>query len=397
MRAVKRVWLVLIVVALLMAGCQQAEPTGAPEEPAVEEPAEVPATEEPSDEEPATEEPADEEPAAEEPVQVTIAHGGSVIGVDHPGQYIPLALGWYEEEGLDVTLIPAGGSNQALQLLIAGEADIIQIATDVLPLGRQEGVDLVSFYVPVTRSNARIGVPADSEYEDITDLVGATIGVPAAASSHVDHVRALAGQAGIDADTEMTMVPTGFNPAEAGQALRSNNVDALAYWSGFFASLEVEGFEFRYFVWEPLLQAPGHVVVATREYIEQNPEVVARVARSMARAAVYAFANPEAAVRAYWAAFPESRPSGDEEAALQAEVHRLNTQLMDMTVEGREDTRWGWNDPAGWQIQLDFMLDAGVLEEAMSAEEVYTNEFIDEANDFDAAEVEALAAEGFEQ
>lgn len=388
MRAVKRVWLVLIVVALLLAACQQAEPTTAPEEPSVSEPTEEPAVEEPAEEEPATEEPVGE------PVQVTIAHGGSVIGVDHPGQYIPLALGWYEEEGLDVTLIPAGGSNQALQLLIAGEADIIQIATDVLPLGRQEGVDLVSFYVPVTRSNARIGVPADSDYEDISDLVGATIGVPAATSSHVDHVRALAGQAGIDADTEMTMVPTGFNPAEAGQALRSGNVDALAYWSGFFASLEVEGFEFRYFVWEPILQAPGHVVVATREYIEQNPEVVAKVSRSMAKAAVYAFANPEAAVRAYWAAFPESRPTAGEEAALQAEVHRLNTQLMDMTVEQRADTRWGWNDAAGWQVQLDFMLDAGVLEEAMSAEDVFTNDFIDEANDFDAAEVEAVAAEG---
>lgn len=392
MRAVRRFLLLVIVIALFVAGCQQqAAPTSPPAEPteAAAEPTEA------SAEEP-TEAPAEEptEEPAQEPVAVTIAHGGSVVGVDHPGQYVPIALGWYEEEGLDVTLIPAGGSNQALQLLIAGEADIIQIATDVLPLGRQEGVDLVSFYVPVTRSNARIGVPADSEYEDISDLVGATIGVPAVTSSHVDHVRALAGQAGIDADTEMTMVPTGFGPAEAGEALRRGDVDALAYWSGFFASLEVEGFEFRYFVWEPILQAPGHIVVSTREYIEQNPEVIAKVGRSMAKAAVYAFANPEATVRAYWTAFPESRPTGNEEEALQAEVHRLNTQLMDMTVEGREDTRWGWNDPAGWQIQLDFMLDAGVLEEPMDAEDVYTNEFIDESNDFDEAEIEALAAEG---
>jgi NitT/TauT family transport system substrate-binding protein len=388
MSTIRRIVGITIVLAFLLAGCQQASPVteapeGAAELPAAEEVAEEPTA----------------EPAAEqvsEPVKVTIAHGGNPVGVDHPGEYLPIALGWYEDEGLDVTLIQADGSSQALQLLVSGDADFVQVSTGVVPLAHEEGIDLVSVYAPITHVNARICVLADSEYQSIEDLVGHNIGVPSATSvDHMNHVRALANQAGIDADTQMTMIPTGFSAGEVGVALEKGEVDALAYWTGFFAGLEIEGFEFRCWVWEPLLKAPGHVVATTREYMEAHPDIVAKVGRSMAKAAVYAFENPEAAVKAYWSVFPEAKPLDNVEQGLQNEIYRLKSQMESMTVEDRPDTRWGWNDPEGWQIYIDFMYDSDILKEPMDASIVFSNDFVAEYNDFDAAAIQALADAGF--
>ncbi|MDO4573348.1 MAG: ABC transporter substrate-binding protein, partial [Clostridia bacterium] len=39
-------------------------------------------------------------------------------------QYVAASLGFFEEEGLDVNITTAGGSDKAMTALLAGEADI---------------------------------------------------------------------------------------------------------------------------------------------------------------------------------------------------------------------------------------------------------------------------------
>src|SRR5262249_40109256 len=65
---------------------------------------------------------------AQEPAKkVRIAYGGAALSSLTPWLRLPAALGYWRAEGLDVELIIAPGSQQAIQRLVAGQADVVQI------------------------------------------------------------------------------------------------------------------------------------------------------------------------------------------------------------------------------------------------------------------------------
>jgi hypothetical protein len=57
------------------------------------------------------------------------------------------------------------------------------------------------------------------------------------------------------------------------------------------------------------------------------------------------------------------------------------------------DGRWGYNRPASWQGYVDLLTARGELEEAVDPTMFYTNDFIDQANDFDATAEQQAAQE----
>jgi NitT/TauT family transport system substrate-binding protein len=368
----------------------------APEEPAE---AEAAATEEPieatapeSPETPAPEEETTDAEAMAEPSQSEVTIGfGSTVPIGHPGVYLPGELGFWADEGLEVTVQENDGSQQSLQLLAAGQVDFAQVSPESAVLARAQGIPVVAVYT-VNRYSTRIAVPADSEIQQIADLKGQTIGIPSPTSGQVHFVRAMLREAGIDPDADVTFVPTGFGP-QAAEALEAGQVAAIVYWGGFYIDLESLGYEFRYFDSPALQNAPGHVLVTTQDFIQQHPDVVGRVGRAYTKALVYYFANPEATVLAYWNAYPETKPQDmPEDEALASKI-----TVLELTKPGFvfdvPDWDFGWNDPAGWQALIDFMVDTGQLEEGTppSGEEMVTNEFFDAYHNFDVTEIEAMA------
>jgi hypothetical protein len=47
------------------------------------------------------------------------------------------------------------------------------------------------------------------------------------------------------------------------------------------------------------------------------------------------------------------------------------------------DNRLGWNRPDSWEAYIDLLASRGTLGDDFDPESVYSNEFIDDANDFD--------------
>jgi NitT/TauT family transport system substrate-binding protein len=288
------------------------------------------------------------------------------------------------------------GSAQAIQLLISGDANFVQVVPAPLISALAQGADLVAVCTVITRENARIGVLPDSDITTMADLKGKTIGVASPTSSAVLFVRGAAAAAGLDPETDITIVPTGFGPASL-LALQSGDVDALSYWTGYFADLEAAtDVEFRLIADEASPRIPGPVIVTTRSIAEDQPEMVGRFLRAVAMSQEYGFANPEAAIRAFWELFPEDKDTTlSDEEALAASVFPLTVQIPDMEVQGRADTRWCWNDPEGWRQLKDRLVTSGAVEiaegEDFDVSVAFTNDFIDAANDFDAEAIRQLA------
>ena len=70
--------------------------------------------------------------------KVRIAFAGPALSIAQPWLQMPGPLGYWRQEGLDVNVFVARGSLQAIQLLIAGQADVVQINS--WPLVQGSGV-----------------------------------------------------------------------------------------------------------------------------------------------------------------------------------------------------------------------------------------------------------------
>ena len=323
--------------------------------------------------------------------KAVIAHGSQQVEITHPGLYLGALLGFAQEEGIELNVQPTQGSQQALQLLAAGRADLVQVSTETVINARDQGVNAKIVYSAVNHYNSQVAALADGPIREVKDLKGKQVGVFSLSSGGVPYLKALLKEAGLDPEKDVAMVPTGAG-APALQALNSGTVAALSLWAGAFAVFENQGAKLKIFTSRGLTTAPGHILATTDEFIKQNPEIVAKVGRIYAKAAVFAMANPEVTVHAYWKALPQNRPPEINDKVVQEQKHILEAGLRDMRVEDRPDKRWGWNDPSGLKVLQDYLIANGARQTRVPDADLFTNDLVAEYNKIDPERIRAQAA-----
>jgi len=93
------------------------------------------------------------------------------------GYYVALDNGYYEEEGLDVTIQPGGPDIAPPQVLAGGGADIMLNWMPSALAARERGLPVVNIAQPFARSGLMLTCWADAGISEPADLAGHTIGV----------------------------------------------------------------------------------------------------------------------------------------------------------------------------------------------------------------------------
>ncbi len=93
------------------------------------------------------------------------------------GYYVALENGYYEEEGLDVTINPGGPDIAPPQVLAGGGADVIVEWMPAALAARERGLPLVNIAQPFARSGMMLTCWADAGIESPADFPGHTLGV----------------------------------------------------------------------------------------------------------------------------------------------------------------------------------------------------------------------------
>ncbi len=93
------------------------------------------------------------------------------------GYYAADALGYYEDEGLDVTIVPAGTDINPQQLVASGDAEFGTDWLANLLATRETGQDVISIAQIYQRSGMRQLTWADSGLTTFPDLAGKVVGV----------------------------------------------------------------------------------------------------------------------------------------------------------------------------------------------------------------------------
>jgi sulfonate transport system substrate-binding protein len=290
-------------LALLLAACPADDPVAEPD---------------PDEVEPEPDEPEPDEPV-DEPVDEVEIRAGYVSGVDQMGLPAALDLGFFEDQGLDVEIAdPFPTGVDALSALEAGEIQFTQVGTpsfgailggmDVVYLGNYSG------------SAAQLGIDetmavvahedSDIDPDDLSTLEGKRIGVSVGSINHL-YVLGMLGDAGLTPDdVELVNLP----PPDMPVSLETQSVDAISIWDPWpiIALSDVEG-SYQVSRGGGFLAYIGYIV-ALRDFVEENPDVVERFLTARAQADLWVRENPEEAADIVVRWFPGT----DHDVALDA-------------------------------------------------------------------------------
>ena len=300
-----------------------------------------------------------------------------------PHSSVPAILGYWKEAGLDVEVNPTSGSTQAVQLVAAGTSNFTMATVEPLIIGKQKGGKVVAIYNHSRAPIYTIAVEADSPIKQLEDLKGKRIGVLSLSSGAVPFSKAMLSSVGLDPEKGVTWLPTGIGQQSV-HAIKSGQIDALAYWDWAYAMMENAGVKLRHFTTPATKDVLSLAIVANEDFIAANPDATMKFAQGIAKAALFTITNPEAAVRIHWEKYPQSKPSGlPEDQALREATHILKSRLEKYRVDNREVPRWGAFTAKEWNATQDFLIDSKLISEKRDISIYYTEKFLDQVNSFD--------------
>lgn len=303
--------------------------------------------------------------------------------------YTPLTvakhLGYFADEGLDVTLQAVGGSNEAAIQISAGNGDIGAASPAQALVGMQSATDMQIKYVyDLYYANIwSLSVPPDSPIRSVADLKGKKIGIASMGSAGTTFGRAFAAKAGLDPDRDITFIPVGSG-AQAVTAVKTKAVDALAFWDAALAKFEVAGLQMRELPVDPVLASlPDVSLLARPETIRKDPQMIARFARAVAKGYDFTMANPAAAVAITWKMYPEAMPRNVPADKALDEGIKVNQRRMAIWSSPASKDKHGRFEEQDWKKLVTFMMEQKIMKEEVPTSRIFTNDFIDAANDYD--------------
>ena len=284
----------------------------------------------------------------------------------HAFLYVAIDKGYYEEEGLKVNIRFPSNANDAISLVAAGQADIgLYYQQDVIQARAGQNVPVKSIGAVV---QGPLNIVLSLQEKNITkpeDLVGKTIGYAGTELSEA-LVRSIMEYAGADY-SDVTMVDVGFDLMSS---MTTGNVDATigCLVNHEVPQMEEEGFAVNWFDLDNY-GVPTYyegIFLANDEMIANDSDTLAAFLRASARGFADMKADPEAALATLLA------NQNEENFPLSETVERKSMETLLPMMETAEATFLSQSD-AFWQENIDWMLSQGLIEKAVSLDDVRVN------------------------
>lgn len=302
-------------------------------------------------------------------------------------------MGYFKEEGLDVTIIPVNGSKEVAIQVSAGNADVGLASPADAVIGMQSGTNLdVQYYSNLYYQNIwPLSVVEDSPIKSVKDLKGKKIGVLSIGSTGITFGRAYVKEAGFNPQSDVTFVPIGAG-GQALTAIRQGVVDALVFNDAALAKFSVLGLKTRRLpVSDELRDLPDTSILARPGNIEKKRAQLVGFARAIAKGYLFTVTNTPAAVKLTWKIRPEAEPKNMKpEDALKQGV-AVTQARMAIWSSPKANGVSGAFIEGDWKNLVAFLKELGSLREDVPLSRIYTTALTSDINKFDRDAVIAQA------
>jgi ABC-type nitrate/sulfonate/bicarbonate transport system substrate-binding protein len=271
---------------------------------------------------------------------------------NHIGVYVALAKGWYDEEGIDVDILPYADANPDT-IVANGNADLGFSFPANIIFSRAQDLTLYRVAAVLQRNPTELAVLDSSTIRRPRDFDGRTyagFGLPYEEPQIKTVVVADGGRGDFETATLSTAA------YEALYEKRADFTEIFTTWEGIEA--ELRGIKLRTFRYSDfgVPDFPGVVLVANWESLRgEKADQIAQFLQVTRRGYEYAAQNPDEAAREFMDYLPDgSFPNPDL-------VIQSTRKLATYFVEPGE--RWGQQDSAqyrayvGWMISKDLVRD----------------------------------------
>lgn len=291
--------------------------------------------------------------------------------------WVAVGEGYFEEEGLNVTLEAVDGSSATLQAMSAGQAQIGAPGPGPVLGARARGLDVKFIYNLYPKSVFGLLVKDDSPYQTPQDLKGTVVGVGTADGAEVSFIRAIMTDVGMVEGTDYTFLPVGDGGTAAVAFLR-DEVGSYAGAVSDAAILAARGLTLREITPEGYLGFFGNGIAMLESQMAATPDLAPKFGRALVRGTRFGIdpANKDATIAHCAAGNPQE---GEDKAfaasLLEGVINRITP------TDAFMDQGWGYQPPEHWQMIHDAAVASGALEAPIeNLADVYTNEFVEAWN-----------------
>lgn len=295
------------------------------------------------------------------------------------------ALGYFEEEGIEVRLLPSDTSIPYVAFVQNGQADLAMLDANETINAVLAGTNINTVYEVMQSAPEGIAVLAGGDYTSMSDLVGTTVGLVSDRDrGFLQAAMAVAGHSIDDVDT----VVLGESGPTLAAAIRDGNVSAISGSVFDWAALVANGIEIDTITPDELLASPANTLAMDASMIEEKRDVMEGFFRAWSKGMYVGEVNPEAAEQMLRQAVPE-------EWEVEAAGMGLFEGVLPMNISTTE--RAGDLQADVWAGIQPRMVSSGAISEEVDPATFLNDAYIEAANDFDRAEVEAEAAAWLEE
>ena len=284
-------------------------------------------------------------------------------------QYAAIELGYFEEEGIDLTLVNGGGADKVMTALISGDAQISFMGSEASIYVYQEGSqDYAVNFAQLTQRAGNFLVGREPEpdftWENLRGkkvLGGRAAGMPQMVFEYI------LKKHGLDPKTDLS-IDQSINFGLTAAAFTSSDADYTVEFEPFATTLELEGSGY---VVASLGTESGYVpytAYCTRKsYMEENPELVQKFTNAIQRGIDYVNSHTSEEIARTIA--PQFQETPVEKIALIVERYKAQNTWKEDTVFEQES----------FDLLQNILEEAGELDERVPYADLVTTEFSEKA------------------
>lgn len=292
----------------------------------------------------------------------------------HAVFFLGIDKGYYDQNSLDVVVKQGNGSGNTVRLVANKDTTFAYASAVTMMKVAAQGAPIISVATIDATGTDAVLVNPESGIKTFKDLEGKKVLTTSGAGVNTMFPVAAANAGADVSKIELT------NVAES--ALVSSYLQGLApaMLGGMDdkpAEIEANGGKtpviFNYADYG--VYQPGYAIVAHRDMVKDNPDLVKRFVKGTLMAVKEATSNPDEAIQSLinWKA-----NTADEKEKKQAR------QVLDVTLSilyspNNKDKRLGLNVPGDWAAALEMLEKYTELKTDMKAEDFFTNDFVPES------------------
>lgn len=293
------------------------------------------------------------------------------------------ALGYFEEEGVSVKLLPSDTSIPYVAFVQNGQADLAMLDQNETLNAVIAGAKINTVYEVMQNAPEGIAVSSDSGIKSVSELVGTTVGL--VSDRDRAFLQAALDIAGHSIDDVKTVVLGESGPTLAA-AIRDKTVSAISGSVFDWATLQAAGIGLDLVTPEELLASPANTFAMNAEMVEEKRAAMEGFLRAWSKGIHVSTLNPDVVEKMLRDAVPEEWEDEAAGKSLLEGVIPMNISVTERIGDVQTDV---------WKNIQPRLLSSGAIEKEVDVASFLNDTYIDAANDFDrdevAAEVKAWA------